>query len=276
MTGVYSGALGTSASLAPIFSTVLVNKYQLDWEHSLIIWGILVMVGMVIWFPQIFQQSRRAPLPQIEKQISLWFSPLAWQVTLFMGFQSFIFFCMIAWLPEILQNQGVELTTAAWLLTVFQMSGIPFQFITPILAGRLTNQKIIALIIGILNIMGILGLFLSNHPVFTYGCIIVIGISQGGALSYALTLFGLRTTSESQAAVLSGMAQSVGYLLAALGPLTLGILYDQLHNWTLPFVILITFSILMTIVGVAAGHDKVVSPLNRLERRNVVEKNLKG
>jgi len=276
MTGIYSAAMGISASLAPGLSTILSNQLHMGWEKSLFIWGVLVIVGMIIWFPQIFHQKQSAANLNVEKQSSFWFSPVAWQVTLFMGFQSFIFYCMVTWLPELLHSRGLTLAAAAWLLTIFQIVGIPAQFITPIVAGRLSNQKIIAWIIGIINLFGLAGLFLSSNMIMIYLSVIAVGFSQGGALSYALALFGLRTTNGIQAATLSGMAQSVGYLLAALGPLTLGILYDRLHSWTLPLGILFTCAIIMTIVGVAAGRDKVVIPIETNNCNTLVEDGVKG
>jgi len=42
-----------------------------------------------------------------------------------------------------------------------------------------------------------------------------------------MMLFGLRTSNTHDAAELSGMAQSVGYLLAAIGPTLFGYLHDE-------------------------------------------------
>lgn len=44
-----------------------------------------------------------------------------------------------------------------------------------------------------------------------------------------LVFFGLRTKDSKQAAELSGMAQSVGNLLAAAGPILFGFLHDVTH-----------------------------------------------
>ena len=49
-----------------------------------------------------------------------------------------------------------------------------------------------------------------------------LGIAQGASISLGLTLFVLRTRTAGAAAELSGMAQTVGYLVAALGPVTVG------------------------------------------------------
>ena len=41
------------------------------------------------------------------KEVSIWKSSLAWQVTIYMGLQSMIFYCIVTWLPSILIQQGM-------------------------------------------------------------------------------------------------------------------------------------------------------------------------
>ena len=48
-----------------------------------------------------------------------------------------------------------------------------------------------------------------------------------------------------QAAELSGMSQSIGYVLAAVGPLFIGYLYDLTHLWDTPIITLIIVTILL-------------------------------
>jgi MFS transporter, CP family, cyanate transporter len=270
MTGLYSAAMGVFASFSPGLSTVLSPK--IGWENTLSIWGILVIVGCIIWVPQIMGKKSVKREKLSAKPTSVWGSALAWQVTLFMGLQSTIFYCLVAWLPEILIASGMNHITAGWLQSLFQFIGIPAQFIIPLVAVKLLNQKPIAIFIGILSIFGFLGLMISNHIVIITLSIILIGLSQGAALSYALALFSLRTTNGQQAANLSGMAQSIGYLIAAIGPFTLGLMFDAYHSWVLPLSIIMVCSIMMTIFGVIAGRDKVITPLEEHQPNRMVEK----
>ncbi|WP_332237765.1 hypothetical protein [Sporolactobacillus sp. KGMB 08714] len=81
----------------------------------------------------------------------------------------------------------------------------------------------------------------------------------GGALiSLALLFFTLRTHTAQQAAELSGMGQSGGYLLAALGPVFLGFLHDLTGGWLVPEIILIFLSLIMLVAGSRAGKNKYV------------------
>lgn len=96
---------------------------------------------------------------------------------------------------------------------------------------------------------------------------VIIGIGQGSSISLALTLIGLRSENAYQAAALSGMSQSFGYLLAAIGPIFVGYLFDQTHSWTMPIVLLIAALIVMGTAGLGAGRDRYVLQTER--KRNL-------
>ena len=50
------------------------------------------------------------------------------------------------------------------------------------------------------------------------------GCAQGSALVVALALIAMRGQGGAETVVLSGIAQSFGYLIASLGPLVFGVL----------------------------------------------------
>lgn len=260
MTGMYTVAMCSWAGIAPGISVPLATDLQLGWRGSLSVWLLLVVIAIFVWAPQMKRKElpAGAPFSVNPAKSSMLASPLAWQVTIFMGLQSLIYFSFIAWLPEMLLNHGISITTAGLMVTVLQFSGIPANFIIPVLADKLPNQKSLVLGIGILCLIGVAGLLLGSNIVWLTFCIICIGIGTGAAISLALTLIGLRAANAEQAANLSGMAQSIGYFLAALGPIALGIMYDILHSWTLPLVLMIVVTLIMTVAGMGAGRNQYV------------------
>jgi MFS transporter, CP family, cyanate transporter len=175
-----------------------------------------------------------------------------------MGLQSMVFFSFSTWLPEILHDKGLSITAAGWVVTLMLFCGLPANFLIPVLADRLPNQKGIALGIGLFCFTGILGLLAGGNSLILIISSILIGIALGAAISHALILISLRAASVSQAADLSGMAQSVGYILAAIGPFILGYLYDLYMSWTFPLILLAIVSILFTIAGIGAGRNQYV------------------
>ena len=74
-----------------------------------------------------------------------------------------------------------------------------------------------------------------------------------------MCFFGLRTISAEQASQLSGMAQSIGYVLAAAGPFLMGALFDYTASWTIPILIFICAVLLLTACGLGAGKDQLLS-----------------
>lgn len=103
---------------------------------------------------------------------------------------------------------------------------------------------------------GIVGLLSGNHLVLLWA--ILIGIGAGCSFSLAMTLFGLRTSNARDAAELSGMSQSVGYLLAALGPTLFGYLHDLSNGWNVPLIVLLVITCFLLISGIASGRNRLI------------------
>lgn len=259
LTGIYTLSMGIFAGLAPGLSIPIADGLGLGWRISLGMWAILILMAIGFWLPQL--KVKNSSLDSLKKKQSgsrIWFSSIAWQVTLFMGLQSMVYFGITAWLPEILHSRGFDIAVAGWMLTLFQFTGLPANIIIPILADRLPNQKGIALGIGLLCLGGLFGLIFSTTKSVIMLCIIMVGIALGAAISHGLTLIGLRAANAKQASELSGMAQSVGYLLAALGPFIIGFLFDFFHTWTIPLILLVVITFIYTIAGVGAGRNLYV------------------
>ncbi|MGO4887636.1 CynX/NimT family MFS transporter [Anaerobacillus sp. MEB173] len=259
LTAVYTTSMGIMAALASGFSIPLATNMGLGWQKSLSFWAILATLTLLVWLPQLQKSFHRVELPIVKSvKRSIWRSAIAWQVTLFMGFQSFIFYCLIAWLPAILSSRGLDVSTGGWMLALMQFAGLPATFFVPIIAGRLSNQKGIVIAIGIFYITAFTGLLISGNTLLITLFIILIGLAQGAGISLALTLFGLRTKNGIEAANLSGMAQSIGYLLAAIGPIIIGHLFDHFLHWTPGLLVLLSVTIALVVVGLGAGRNKFI------------------
>lgn len=260
MTGVYSISMNLLGAIASGISVPIAIGLGFGWQGALGIWGMLSFISIVLWVPQIKRQNRETTDIQnqvLEGNVNLWRSALAWQVTLFMGLQSMVFYILIAWLPEILKQQGISSDQSGWLLSVMQLALLPFTFIVPIIAGRMKSQRFLVTITTILLLSGTLGLIYGSLSLIVCW-IVMLGIGGGFAFSLAMMFFGLRTENAGQAAELSGMAQSVGYLLAAIGPTLFGYLHDVTNSWTIPLFILVGASILLLIFGLGAARDRYI------------------
>ncbi|WP_419955406.1 CynX/NimT family MFS transporter [Neobacillus niacini] len=261
MTSVYSTSMGLVASLASGISVPLAVNANLGWQGAQIVWTIPVVVAILVWIflrKYNLKDSRALQPKKASAAKGMWRTPLAWQIAIFMGFQSFLFYVTISWLPEILHSHGISLETAGWLLSFTQLVGLPASFFIPVLAGRAQSQVKLAFMLGMCSIVGYSGLLLgSSYPMLIVS-IALIGFALGGAFPLALSYIGLRARNANQAAELSGMTQSTGYILAAVGPLFIGYLYDMAHSWTIPIITLIGVSVVVIVFGMLSGRNRYV------------------
>ncbi|QAY65866.1 CynX/NimT family MFS transporter [Paenibacillus protaetiae] len=255
-TGLYSVSMNLCGALASGISVPLAQNAGLGWRGAIGCWLILAAAAFLLWLPRMSRPALSVSVSQ-RNTGGLWRSPLAWQVTAFMGLQSLIFYILVAWLPEILASRGLSADTAGWMLSLLQFSMLPFTFIVPIIAGKMHNQRVLVIVTAALYVFSLLGFMFSSTtliPVWS----VLIGIAGAFSFSLAMIFFNLRTKTAQEAAQLSGMAQSVGYLLAALGPLLFGLLHDAAHNWSAPLLILIAASLLIFIFGMGAARNRYV------------------
>src|SRR5918997_3001299 len=256
MTSTYTTALAVSAAIAAGASFPIAYQVDIGWRWSLALWALLALVAAVAWFPQIRSADPANASTGTSRGVTgLWGSVLAWQVTLFMGLQSLGYYVVLTWLPEILQEEvGVSAAQAGWMLALAQVVVIPAMFIAPVLADRRPSQYSVVVVAVTLTGVGTLGLLVAASTA-TVLWIVLLGLGQGACFSLALTFFALRAPDSEHAAALSGMAQSVGYLLAAGGPFLFGLLRDATHAWTAPLTLLVAVTVCLLITGLGAARD---------------------
>jgi CP family cyanate transporter-like MFS transporter len=258
MTSAYSTALAVSAALAAGTSAPIAQ--HIGWRASLALWALLALVAAIAWLPRI-QSSHAASIPALTSARinGLWRSPLAWQVTLFMGLQSLAYYVMLTWLPEILREAaGMGAARAGWMLALAQAVGIASMFLAPVLANRRPSQRGVLAAAATSIGAGTLGLLAASGTATTLW-VVILGLGHGACFSLALTFFALRAPDPEHAAALSGMAQSFGYLLAAAGPFLFGVLRDTTGAWTVPLALLFAIAVCLLAVGLGAARDAQVT-----------------
>ncbi len=260
MTSVYVTAMAISAAIATGASFPIAGQAGIGWRGSLALWALLALVAAVAWFPKVRgPDAANASTGTYRRVTGLWRSPLAWQVTLFMGLQALAYYVTLTWLPEILQEEGgMSAAQAGWMLALAQVVVIPSMFLAPVLADRRPSQYGVVVAAVTLTGAGTLGLLVAAGTA-TALWVVLLGLGQGACFSLALTLFALRATDPEHAAALSGMAQSVGYLLAAVGPFLFGVLRDATHSWTVPLALLLAVVVSLLVTGLGAARDAHVA-----------------
>ncbi|OKL37490.1 CynX/NimT family MFS transporter [Domibacillus mangrovi] len=259
VTGFYAMSMNLTGALASGFSIPIATSSDFGWRAAVGFWLIPAGIAIIIWLSQItyIRHPIKTERSTYEKT-SLLTSSLAWKVTAFMGIQSLLFYSLVAWLPEILQEQGMSASASGWMLSMIQFAQLPVTFIVPIIAAKMSNQRPLVVITALLMIVGLSGILLGLTE-FVLLWVIMIGTGGGFAFSLAMMFFSLRTRNSFEAADLSGMAQSAGYLLAAMGPALFGAMHDFMNSWTVPILLLIGASICLFMVGMGAAKEEYVT-----------------
>ncbi|ORT57713.1 MFS transporter [Streptomyces sp. CB03238] len=262
MTSVYTGAMIAGATVVAAASVPLERAFGGSWEASLAFWSLLAAVAAVAWLPQVLIARERRTGREVRvvpgaapTGRSVWRSALAWQVTLFMGLQSLWSYVLIAWLPTIFTDQGMSRSTAGVVFAFNNLVQVAGAFLVPLLAGRMRGQRPLVALVTSLVAAGYAGLMVA--PVSgAWLWAAVLGVGQGGAVGLALTLIVLRSGDAVTASRLSGMAQTVGYLLAAAGPLAAGAVHEATGGWTVPIALVLCVCVAALAVGLLAARDR--------------------
>lgn len=263
MTSLYTSFMNMWSAISSGVSMPLARTF-LGWRGALGFWILLSAATALVWIPLVRRhaanrKSTGAGGGAYRKSGAVWRSPVAWQVTLFMGLQSVMFYIGISWLPEILHERGMSMDQAGWMLSIMQLLSMVGSFTMPLIAARTQSQKWLAAASSALFLAGFAGVWLGPAS-WAMLFIMLIGLGCGTTFSLVIMFFGLRARSADQAAELSGMAQSIGYLLAAVGPTLFGFLHDQSGGWTVPLATITSLSLLTIVMGYAAGRKGHVDP----------------
>lgn len=260
MTGVFAVAMNLTAALASGYSVSLGEWTGYGWRGSLGIWLVIALIASIVVMLELLlnknrlQQTDRAPT---KSDFNMFKSRQAWNISIFMGLQSVVYYALMLWLPVVLSDYGMRGNEPGWILFVVQISMIPITFVGPIVASKMKDQKAMIVFICTIMLASIL-MFAWLKTEWIYATAVLLGLSNGLSFSLSILFFSLRTKSSANAIKVSGMAQSVGYLIAAFGPAIFGKLHDWDPSWEWSFYFLGSSIILMFYFGIQAARRKFV------------------
>jgi CP family cyanate transporter-like MFS transporter len=256
MTGLYTMALCLGAAFASGASVPISQASGNSWQAGLAFWALPALLTALIWWPQARASQHTANGKQPTN--TLWRNALAWQVTGYMGFQSSLAYIVFGWLPVALIERGLTPREAGFTLSVSIVVQLSTALGAPWLAARLARDQrtMIALMLA-LSTSGFVGcLYAPLSTLWLWGAL--LGLGLGGTFSMGLVLIVLRAANSRIAAQLSGMAQGIGYLIAALGPLLVGFSRDISGGWHLGTAIYLALGAIALAFGLAAGRERQI------------------
>jgi len=251
ITGLFSLTMTVVAGMVAGVIYPLTTTF--GWQLALGGWAILGVFAIIFWILLRVKLGSSHRLPNtldttVDEDTSIWRSALAWQLAVFMGLQSLMFYTVASFLPSIWADKGLDQVTAGQMASVFQLMG-PAAIIsmTWLIRRGVAIQKV-AVAAASFNVIGAVGIaYLPNSLAWLWSG--SMGLGCAGIFTMSIMLFSLRTYTPHQASKLSGMVQTIAYLIAFLGPVMTGWLHERAGNWDTPLLLIL---ILMVInVGVA-------------------------
>jgi CP family cyanate transporter-like MFS transporter len=255
LTALYTTAIALGITAGSALTVPIAQQFG-SWRWGLLAWAFVALVVALPWLA-LFRYDR-VPAPDVPT-MSLGLvgrTRLGWAMAGFFACQSLQAFAVFGWFAQIYRDAGFSAGKAGLLLGVITAVGIPISFWIPKYAARAKSQA--SLIVGLTACypIGYLGLLVA--PVDgAWLWAVVIGASTG-AFPLILTLISLRARTDVGTAALSGFTQSVGYLVASIGPFGIGLLFDMTGTWTVPLIALVLLGVPQLITGLIIANPAYI------------------
>jgi CP family cyanate transporter-like MFS transporter len=259
MTAVYSTALAIGLTSASVLTVPISEAYG-GWRSGLASWSLIGAVAVLPWLGLVRhdrpQDLSDDDLPRTISLGTVSRTRLGWTMALFFGLQSLQAYAIFGWFAVVYRDAGFSAHTAGLLLGVITGVSIPLSFVIPAQAARMRNQAPLMWGLMVCYPLGYAGLiFAPVGGAWLWAVLCGIGTCT---FPLILTLIGLRARTPAGTAALSGFTQSVGYLLAALGPFGVGVLHDVTGGWTVPLVALAIMTVPQLFVGLAVARPSYI------------------
>lgn len=262
-TAIMAALAATAAGVVVPLSKISTDRGDWGWRGALLATGALLVPAILVWL--IHMRSRgpaaaRDPKPEVHTtvlagRLNLFRIPLAWHVTINMGLQSLVFFVLATWLPAVSQSFGRSQEQAGIDLMVYILTGVAGSLLAPYFL-RGSTQQLPAVMWPTLVALCVVGIMLFPDAMLVW--LTIAGLSASGCLVTALSLIGLRSSNFHTASALSAMTQSIGYLIAAFGPVLVGSLFNLTGTWTLALSMIVVVCLVEACFGYFAGKDRLV------------------
>jgi MFS transporter, CP family, cyanate transporter len=277
LVGIYLTMLSVGAILSSLLSVPLYRNSGGSVQLALGVWAAPAALAVLLWLPQLrYRTAGLAPAADGEPAadaepaadgglgpaaaragVKVYRYALTWQVTGFMALQSLLYYAALSWLPTIFQDRGASAVSAGNLLALMGVGNLTTSLVVPVLAHRRPGQRalVVPSLIGTAaGLAGCLWAPLGMAPFW----VLVLGVSQGSCLALAIFFMMARAPDAGVAASLSAFSQSVGYLVASVGPLMVGLLHSATGSWNIPVALLLALCAAELATGVLAGRPLVL------------------
>jgi CP family cyanate transporter-like MFS transporter len=260
-TGLLVSAYGTAMAIGGTLASgataaIAARIGEGGWRWALGVWAALALVAVVPWLAVPARPGASAGTHTAVRMRTLLRSRLAWSMVLMFGLQAMQAYVIIGWTAQYLRDQGMSAASAGLLVGLNAVIAIPVNAVVPPLVVRQHLQR--PLLVGFIccYVVGWTGLVAAPLTA-TWLWVSLLGLGLG-TFAMVLTLMGLRARTPESTAALSTVVQGGGYLLAAVGPLLVGVLRGATGGYTGMFVLVYAGVVLLLVTGWSVCRERYV------------------
>ena len=255
ITGIYAAIMGMCGSLAVAAAVPLAKLTDFSWRLSMAPATLFALGVALIWFFK-FRETKTTSKEVTKSQSilkhPLFKSPSAWAVALLFGCQSMMFYSTATWIPTILLTKGFTLSEAGVALALATFIGSIAGIFVPHFASTREDARPVLAAISLLNIGAFAAVAVDSGPRVILW-LILGNISLFISFPLSLLLCVTKSSSSEETKYLSIMSQSVGYFLAAIAPLLMGVIFEITLNWNLTLIFIVVLGVIQLLSGFFAG-----------------------
>jgi CP family cyanate transporter-like MFS transporter len=250
-TAIYTTALAVGLTSAFLLTVPISDAFG-GWRAGLGAWALLALVALVPWLGLLGHDRHLETGARSISFRDVARTRIGWAMVLFFGLQSLQAYSIFGWFAQLWRDNGYSAEQAGLLVAIVAGVSIPLSLWLPSAAARRDDQR--GLILAVLScyLVGY-ALLLVNAHTWAIPAALLVGVGCC-VFPVVLTLIGLRAHTPDGTAALSGFTQSLGYLLAAVGPFAVGLVYDATGGWTAPLWMLMVLVLPLLAVGAYAGR----------------------
>ena len=259
VTGAYMMALTLGATVAAATAVPIADSFG-SWRAGLAVWAVLAALAVLPWLPAAVRRTRGAlPGRRVARadRIRPARTRLGWAMAVYFGMNALAGYAVMGWAAQLFRDAGHSPRTAGLLLAGITALGVPIAFFMPTVAGRMRTLRPLVLLLTIASTVAYAGLLFAAGTGLAWLWVAVLAVGQGG-FPLILAAIGLRARTAEGTVALSAFTQSFGYVLAALGPLLVGVLYEATGGWTAPMGVLVVALAIQTVAGLIIARPRYV------------------
>lgn len=257
-TSLYLVLMQSGQFLAPLVAVPVAREGT--WRLSVGMWAAPAALAAVAWLVLAIRLPASHHAPSVaEPQVTglrISRSATVWGLVVLFGTMSLSNYAIITWVPAVLSDAGGSADLGGSMVALYSAWGMAAAIGVPQLATRMRNPFAVVVVCAVFLVAGYAGLLVSPlGGTLLWVCALGVGVST---FPLCMTLINHRTRSSPTASAVSGYVQGIGYGIACLGPIGVGLLHEATGSWSVPLLALAATAVPGVIAGWFACRPRFV------------------